>query len=79
MEKSEPEFEMVISLQHEQPISFRPRRLSFPDKERLREILEDLSLRGVIRPSASPYASPIVLISKKNRRDATLYRLPGVK
>ena len=63
--KSEPDFQMIISLQHEQPISFRPRRLSFVDKERLREIIEDLLMRNIIRPSDSPYASPIVLISKK--------------
>lgn len=41
-EENASEFEMIIALKHEQPISSRPRRLSFADKEVLREILDDL-------------------------------------
>lgn len=63
--KLEPDFEMVIAVNHNQPISSRPRRLSFSDIEALRLILDDLLKRGVIRESASPYASPIVLARKK--------------
>jgi len=58
--------EMTISLLHSQPISFRPRRLSYADKEKLRDILDKLLSEGVIRPSESPYASSIVLLRKKN-------------
>ena len=61
--KDEPE--MIINLKHEQPISFRPRRLSFSDKEKLRAILDELIEKCIIRPSNSPYASPIVLVRKK--------------
>jgi len=35
-----PDFEMVIALRRDQPISSRPRRLSFADKEILRKILD---------------------------------------
>ena len=65
-EANEPDFEMQISLTHNQPISFRPRSLSFADKEKLRLILDNLINRGIIRPSSSPYASPIVLTIKKS-------------
>ena len=57
--------EMVISVKTEQPISYRPRRLSFADKEKLQTILDDLLDRNIIRPNNSPYASPIVLVWKK--------------
>ncbi|CAK9829692.1 Retrovirus-related Pol polyprotein from transposon 17.6 [Anthophora retusa] len=58
--------EVVISLKKDQPVIFRPRRLAFTDKEKLRTILDDLLREGVIKPSNSPYASPIVLTRKKN-------------
>lgn len=58
--------EMTIALKHDQPISYRPRRLAFADKEKLRKILDDLLKNNIIRPSNSPYASPIVLVHKKN-------------
>ncbi|KXZ75914.1 Retrovirus-related Pol polyprotein from transposon 17.6-like Protein [Tribolium castaneum] len=60
------DFEMNIALKNDQPIAFRPRRLSFFEKEKLRVILNDLEKDGVIRPSKSPYCSPIVLVRKKN-------------
>lgn len=61
-----PDFNMAISLEHEQPVSARLRRLSIADKEALRKILDDLLEREIIRPSNSPYASPIVLVRKKS-------------
>ena len=65
-EKIANEPEMIIHLKHEQPIGFRSRRLSFSDKEQLRSLLDDLIKNGTIKPSNSPYASPIVLTRKKN-------------
>ncbi|XP_018377468.1 PREDICTED: LOW QUALITY PROTEIN: uncharacterized protein K02A2.6-like [Trachymyrmex cornetzi] len=64
-EKCGPDFEMNIALKHDQSISSRPRRLSFVDKEKLQKILDELSRKKIIRPSSSPYASPIVLVRKK--------------
>lgn len=57
---------MNIVLKHTQPISFRPRRLAFSDKEKLQHILDDLLKNKIIRPNNSPYASPIALVRKKN-------------
>ncbi|XP_076385702.1 uncharacterized protein LOC143264091 [Megachile rotundata] len=57
--------EMTIELKSSQPVSYRPRRFSFADKEKLRELLDTLLKENIIRPSNSPYASPIVLVRKK--------------
>ena len=64
-EKTEPDFEMSIELKHQQPIGFRLRRLSFSDKGKLQAFLDNLQARGFIKPSNSPYASPIVLTRKR--------------
>lgn len=60
------EAEMKICLKHELPISFRARRLAHTDKVKLRVILDNLLKDGIIRESSSPYASPIVLVKKKD-------------
>lgn len=39
------DFEMRVVLKHDQPITFRPRRLSFSDKEKLQFLLDDRSTR----------------------------------
>lgn len=58
-------FDMKIVLKHEQPISFRPRRLSYSEQNHLRNIIDELLSEGIIRQSNSPYSSPIVLVKKK--------------
>lgn len=60
-----PNLEMKIVLKHDQPITYRARRISYDDKEKLRNILNELLKEGIIRKSRSPYSSPIVLIKKK--------------
>lgn len=60
------DMEMNIVLKHKQPFSYRSRRLSFVEKQKLQEILDELLERGIIRESCSPYCSPIVLVRKKN-------------
>lgn len=57
--------EMSIELKTGQPVSFRPRRLSFTAKEKLKTLLDTLLEEKIIRPSNSLYASPIVLVRKK--------------
>ena len=61
-----PNLEMKIVLKHDQPIAYRARRISYNDREKLRNILDELLREGIIRESRSPYSSPIVLIRKKN-------------
>ncbi|XP_028042326.1 uncharacterized protein LOC114252043, partial [Bombyx mandarina] len=58
--------EMKIILNDEIPIAQRPRRLSmFEEKEVDKQIGEWLD-DGIIRPSFSEYASPLVLVKKKD-------------
>lgn len=59
-------FEMHIAVTHKQPFAFRPRRLSYEEKEKLHVILQDLIEKQIIRPSNSQYCSPIVLVRKKS-------------
>jgi len=60
------DFDMKIILKHEQPITFRPRRLSYSEQRELRVIIDELLSEGIIRESNSPYSSPIVLVRKKS-------------
>ncbi|KAK9731100.1 hypothetical protein QE152_g13994 [Popillia japonica] len=58
---------------------YRPRRLSYADKQTVHEITNDLvnrGIRGIIRKCSSPYASPIALVNKKNgaKRMCVAYR-----
>ncbi|KAK9722218.1 Rab-GTPase-TBC domain [Popillia japonica] len=71
-EHPEIDFECRLTVKPTQPIAFRPRRLSFEEKNKLQAILDDLIERQVIRESCSPFCSPIVLLKKKNGID---YRL----
>lgn len=63
----ETDFEMTIRLTKTEPFFSAPRRLPFSQKQVLQGILDDLIDRKIIRESHSPYASPIVLVQKKNK------------
>lgn len=56
------DFEMETRLTSDIPFHFAPRRLSAHHKTEVRDIVSDLLSQGIIRPSDSPYASPIVLV-----------------
>lgn len=71
-DNTDPNLEMKLVLKHDQPISYTARRISYSDREKLKVIISDLLKEGVIRPSKSPYSSPIVLVRKKNG-DIRLY------
>jgi len=57
--------EAILTLKDDKPVQFGPRRLGFSEKEKVRQILDDLLQRNIIRKSVSEYASPIVLTRKK--------------
>lgn len=48
------------------PPARRPYRLSWAEREELRRQLEQLMQQGLIQPSVSPYAAPVLLIKKKD-------------
>lgn len=58
--------EMVIKLKDDTPVVYNPYRMSLKEKEQLSEIIEDLLMNGIIRESSSSYASPVLLVNKKN-------------
>lgn len=59
-------YTMDIKLTDDKPFSYSPRRLSYHERDCVAKIIEDLLASGTIRPSNSPFASPIVLVPKKS-------------
>ncbi|XP_070026268.1 uncharacterized protein [Nicotiana sylvestris] len=49
-----------------QPISIPPYRMSLSELNELREQLKDLLDKGFIRPSVSPWGSPVLFVKKKD-------------
>ncbi|XP_072387370.1 uncharacterized protein [Diabrotica undecimpunctata] len=62
------EIEMEIVLKSEEPIYERPRRLSVSEKEEVDSQINKWLNEGIIKPSCSDFASPIVLVKKKDGR-----------
>lgn len=60
--------ELKLHIKEKQPFHYAPNRLSIDEKSKIRIILDELSARGIIRPSSSEYASRIVLVRKKDGR-----------
>lgn len=58
--------EMNIKLNDSTPVTYKPYRLPFTERAKVREIVDELLDNGIIRESQSAYSSPIVLVRKKN-------------
>ena len=50
------------------PIRQLPRREAFALRPVIRKMVQDMLKQGIVRPSNSPWASPIVLVKKRNGR-----------
>ncbi|MCI14415.1 RNA-directed DNA polymerase (Reverse transcriptase), partial [Trifolium medium] len=48
------------------PISMAPYRLSVTELEKLKEQLEELLEKRFVRPSVSPWGTPVLLVKKKD-------------
>ncbi|KAJ1699376.1 hypothetical protein LUZ63_007888 [Rhynchospora breviuscula] len=48
------------------PVSIRPYRYSYFQREEIERIIEDLLAHNFIKPSTSPYSSPVLLVKKKD-------------
>lgn len=57
---------MSIKMTDYTPVTYRPYRMAFANREKVRSIVQDLLDNGIIQESDSPYASPILLVKKKN-------------
>lgn len=58
--------EMTIRLTTDTPVATKPYRIPFAKWQKVDEIVHELLTNEIIRPSDSPYASPVVLVEKKN-------------
>jgi hypothetical protein len=58
--------EMTIEVTNPQPIQCRPFRSSHTDRKIIREMVNELLENNIICESNSPYASPALLVGKKN-------------
>lgn len=69
--------EYQIQLSDTTPVRHSPYRLSPPKMKEMRRLIEQMLSEGVIRPSVSPYASPMFLVPKpsgKGYRPVVDYR-----
>ncbi|GFV90059.1 retrovirus-related Pol polyprotein from transposon 17.6 [Trichonephila clavipes] len=57
---------MRIILKDEEPVCQHPRRLAFTERQEVNKQIEEWLNEGIIRPSSSEYASPIVMVKKKD-------------
>ena len=58
-----------IELTENNPIRSRPYPLPYAMRENLKREIEGMLRFGIIGESSSPFASPIVIVKKKNRSD----------
>ncbi|CAB3226541.1 unnamed protein product [Arctia plantaginis] len=57
--------QMEIELMDNRPVVYRPYRLSHPERELVRSMVEEMIQADIICESNSQYASPILLVQKK--------------
>ena len=50
------------------PIHQQPYRTPYSQREKIAELIVDMEQRGIVQPSSSPWASPVVLVPKKDGR-----------
>ncbi|EFA11963.1 Retrovirus-related Pol polyprotein from transposon 412-like Protein [Tribolium castaneum] len=55
---------MNIKLTDDKPVVYRPYRMSFFEKEQVRNIVRELKEADIIEETDSPFASPVILVKK---------------
>lgn len=59
------DLEMDIEVTTEKPVCYRPYRLAYSEREKVKKMIEELKEADIVEDSISPYASPILLVRKK--------------
>ncbi|GFY02525.1 retrovirus-related Pol polyprotein from transposon 412 [Trichonephila clavipes] len=57
---------MRIILKDEEPVCQPPHRLAFTERQEVNKHIKEWFNEGIIRPSSSEYASPIVMVKMKD-------------
>ncbi|GFV90601.1 retrovirus-related Pol polyprotein from transposon 412 [Trichonephila clavipes] len=57
---------MIIILKDEEPVCQHPRQLAFTERQEVNKQIEEWLNEDIIRPSSSEYASPNVMVKKKD-------------
>lgn len=65
-EKADAPVSMKILVKDDIPVAQRPRRVSYQDQKIVDQQISEWLDKGIIRPSTSEYASPVVLVPKKD-------------
>lgn len=65
-ESPEIDYEVNICLKDHTPFNYQPRRLSYVERNAVKDIICDLLDQGIIKESKSEFCSPIVLVKKKD-------------
>ena len=70
------------------PVRQPPRRIPAVQREQVKQLLKEMETKGIIQPSKSPWASPVVLVKKKDgsmhfrvdyrKLNAVAYPLPRI-
>lgn len=55
-----------IDVGEQQPLRQRPYRVSLAERNMIDDQVSEMLRKGVVRPSSSPWASPVVLVKKKD-------------
>lgn len=66
MELGNCEVEMTIKLTQEKVINYKPYRVSFYEREIIKNIVTELLEANIIEESRSSYSSPVLLVKKKD-------------
>jgi hypothetical protein len=56
----------ITLIDDSKPINKRPYRLPFHQKNAMEELIKHMLINKMIRPSISPYSSPVIIVKKKD-------------
>lgn len=59
-------YEVQVHLRDESIYAYAPRRFTYTERIKIRQITDDLLDREIIRPSVSPYCALVIPVKKRN-------------